>query len=76
MVIVEVGFLCGFKGDILKINVRGFDYKEIILDVMVMYFKNVSFLILILNIFFLLWIGIYKIESNLKFMFYCMNIFM
>lgn len=43
MVVVEVGFLCGFKVDLLKINVIGFDYKEIFLDKVVFYFKNVCF---------------------------------
>lgn len=41
MVFVEVGFLCGFKGDLFKINVWGFDYKEVMLDKFVLYFKNV-----------------------------------
>lgn len=41
MVVVEVGFLCGFIGDLFKINVWGFDYKEIMLDKFVLYFKNV-----------------------------------
>lgn len=74
MVVAEVGLPCGFKGDTSKTNARGLDHKETTSDAMVLYFKNVSFLIPTLNIFSLLWTGIYKIESNSKFMLHCMNI--